>query len=69
MDYALALKLKEAGFPQEGDGKDLWDKMKTDLEFVYEPTLEEIMEELDMDSFKLKESLSNLYIKLHEKEN
>lgn len=50
MNYDLALKLKNAGFPQDGKGKKITDDGFTDRitsntrEWAYIPTLEELIE-------------------------
>ena len=40
MDYALAKELKEAGWPQAGDGGKLWEG---DIYSAYSPTLSELI--------------------------
>ncbi len=45
MNYELAKKLKDAGFPQEGDGSVRWTDQEPNLGIpVYQPTLSELIE-------------------------
>lgn len=46
MTLELAKRLKEAGFPQEGQGTEVWDKEARELEFYYVPTMDELVEEI-----------------------
>lgn len=54
MNYELALKLKEAGFPQFPDNRNgfyLYDSDGFGTEQVYVPTLSELIEACKLDSF------------------
>jgi hypothetical protein len=58
MNYKLALKLKKAGWPQEGDGGRVW---KDDNHYAYVPTLSELIEACE-DNFGFLSQVGKLVI-------
>lgn len=61
IDYSLARQLKDAGFPQTGNGNTqvllATDNIHAAEDSVYVPTLSELIEALDKDYFNLVHSI------------
>ena len=56
MDFELARELKQAGYPQGGDGQWIPFPRIIPTEMFYVPTLEELIEACDASNFMLQEN-------------